>query len=55
MPGCKGLDRYGGDEAIAPPVDGFNHTLGTTIITHSLTGFRNTIGERCVADEWLGP
>ena len=44
-----------GDEAVSPTVYGLDHTLCTSIVTHSLARFCDAVRERCFADELLGP
>ena len=52
---CRQAPDYRGDEAVAPTVYGFDHTLCTSIVTHSLARFCDAVRERCIADELLGP
>ena len=53
--GARQTPVHWGDEAVSPTVYGLDHTLRTSIVTHSLARFCDAVRERCFADELLGP
>jgi len=55
MPGCKGLDRYGGDKAIAPSVDGLDTVLTLPTIAQDFADHHHALRQNARTDPALGP